>query len=84
MGTTNGTAEQRMDKFDRQLQATRKLVEAGMKYLVRLTARIDDLTGRIDDLTARMDDLVKTQKAFLRALQNGHNGNGSRGHKGRG
>lgn len=58
-------AEQRMDKFEKQIQATRKLVEMGAKLMIRLTARVDDL--------------AKTQRAFLRSLGNGRNGNGHHG-----
>ena len=32
-------AEERSEKFDRQLQATRKLVETGMKVVVRMDQR---------------------------------------------
>ena len=34
------SAEERMDKFDQRLEATRKLVETGMKLMVRMNARI--------------------------------------------
>ena len=57
-------AMQRLDKADIQIQATRKLVESGMKMVVRLGTRINDL--------------AKRQDAFLRTFgngRNGHNGN---------
>lgn len=62
-------AERRMDrreasgeKFDRRLEATRKLVEVGMKL--------------IQQLGKRHADLEKSQKAFLDSLRKGGNGNG--------
>jgi len=61
-------ADQRMAKSEKQLQATRKLVEAGMKMVMRITTRLDKV--------------AKTQDAFLRSLRNGHNaGNGRNGAK---
>jgi hypothetical protein len=50
----------RMDKFDKQLQATRKLVEAGMKMLVRLSAEVREVS--------------RIQKDMLRFRGNGRNG----------
>jgi hypothetical protein len=62
------TAGQRMDKFDKQILVTKKLVDAGMKMLVRLGARFDSL--------------AKTQQAYMRSLGDGHNGrNGHTGTK---
>ena len=57
-------AEKRSDKFDLQLQATRRLVEAGMKIVVQL--------GKSHR------ELEKSQKAFLDSLRKGGNGNGRR------
>src|SRR5579862_6435448 len=65
-------AEARMDKFDTRLEATRKLVEAGMKMLVRieksqkktderlatLAASVDGLTVNMDGLTVKMEGLT--------------------------
>ncbi|HEV8147243.1 MAG TPA: hypothetical protein VGP79_12715, partial [Bryobacteraceae bacterium] len=56
-------AEKRMEKFDVQLQATRKLVEAGMRIVL--------------DLKTEVRALTKSQKAFLDSLRRG-NGNGRR------
>ena len=57
--------EARMDKFDHRLEATRKLVEAGMKMMVRMNARIDEIG--------------KSQKLILKLLQGGGNGHGKLG-----
>lgn len=60
-------ADARMDRFDVQLQATKKLVEAGMKIVMRNSADIKALGRRIDDL--------------VRGFQGGNgrgNGNGHR------
>jgi hypothetical protein len=62
-------AEQRMEIFDRRLETTRKLVEAGMKILVRMGQRQQAMEDAIRDLT-------KSQKAFLDSLRK--SGNGSR------
>jgi hypothetical protein len=62
-------AEQRMEIFDRRLETTRKLVEAGMKILVRMGLRQQAMEDAIRDLT-------KSQKAFLDSLRK--SGNGSR------
>jgi hypothetical protein len=53
-------AEERMEKFDRQLQATRKLVEAGMRIVMQL--------GK------DQRELKKSQKALIDSLRRGGNG----------
>jgi hypothetical protein len=53
-------ADKRMDKFDQQLQAMRKLVEAGMKI--------------VSHLAADTRELKRSQKAFLDSLRNSGNG----------
>src|SRR5271167_1572142 len=66
-------AEERMDraekladargaKFDQRLEATRKLVEAGMKIMVRMNTRLDEI--------------AKSQKQILKSLERGRNGHG--------
>jgi hypothetical protein len=54
-------ADQRMDKFDKQLQVTRKLVQAGIKL--------------VSTLAADTRELKRSQKAFLDSFRNGSNGN---------
>ena len=53
-----GRAEQRMEIFDRRLEAMRKLVEAGMKIVTRMGQRQQAMEEAIRDL-------AKSQKAFL-------------------
>lgn len=55
-------ADKRMEKFDQQLQAMRKLVEAGIKI--------------VSQLAADTRELKRSQKAFLDSLR--HTGNGRR------
>jgi methyl-accepting chemotaxis protein len=54
--------DKRMEKFDQQLQAMRKLVEAGIKI--------------VSQLAADARELKRSQKAFLDSLR--HAGNGRR------
>jgi hypothetical protein len=63
-------SEERMEKFDKRLEATRKLVETGMKLMVRMNARLEALTRTVDEMG-------KTQKLILKMLQGGRNGQGS-------
>jgi hypothetical protein len=58
-------AERRMDRADKEIEATRKLVAAGMKILMRNSADIKSLGKRMD--------------AFLRSAGNGHNGGNGHG-----
>lgn len=51
---------QRQDRFDKQLQATRKLVEAGIKIVTQLARDTRELK--------------QSQKAFLDSFRNGGNG----------
>lgn len=53
-------AMDRMDRFDRQLQATRRLVEAGIKLVAQLTRDTRELK--------------QSQRAFLDSLRNAGNG----------
>jgi hypothetical protein len=53
-------ADKRMEKFDQQLQAMRKLVEAGIKI--------------VGQLAADTRELKRSQKAFLDSLRNSGNG----------
>lgn len=62
-------ADKRMDLFDRRLEATRKLVEAGMRIMMRMGQRQRAMEEAIREL-------AKSQKAFLDSLRKG--GNGSR------
>src|SRR5579863_9140897 len=50
-------------KFDKRLEATRKLVETGIKMVVRMNSRLDEM--------------AKDQKLILKTLQGGRNGHGS-------
>ena len=54
--------EARMAKYDMKFEATRKLVEGGMKFVMRNHADIKTLNKRMDD--------------FARTFRNGGNGNG--------
>ena len=62
-------AGQRMEIFDRKLDATRKLVEAGMKMVMSLGRRQKALDESIRELN-------KSQKAFLDSFRKGGNGHG--------
>ena len=57
-------AEARMAKYDIKFEATRKLVEGGMKIVMRNSAEIKALGKRMDE--------------YIRSLRNGHRGNGHR------
>jgi len=58
-------AERCMDRADKEIEATRKLVAAGMKIVMRNSADIKSLGKRMD--------------AFLRSAGNGHNGGNGHG-----
>jgi hypothetical protein len=58
---------ERMEIFDRRLEAMRKLVEAGMKIVTRMGQRQHAMEEAIRDL-------AKSQKAFLDSLRKGGNG----------
>jgi dsDNA-binding SOS-regulon protein len=76
-------ADERTEKFDRRLEATRKIVEVGMKLMVRLEqgqresrALFDELAQSHKDLSKSHKELAKSQKAFIDSLRRGGNGNG--------
>lgn len=55
-----GNADQRMETFGRRLEATRKVVETGMKLMVRLNANVNKL--------------AESQRAMMDSLRIGGNG----------
>jgi hypothetical protein len=57
---THDRAEKKMEKFDHRLEATRKLVEAGMKILVRMNSRIDVLSADVKGLNVSVRELQKS------------------------
>lgn len=56
-------AEARMDRFDKQLQATRKLVEGGIKFVTKLAVRQSqdrkEFDRRLKALVQKQDQLVE-------------------------
>ena len=63
----NRRAELRMDIFDKKLEATRKLLEAGIKYVSRLSVENRQLSREVREVS-------RIQKAMLRSHTNGKNG----------
>jgi hypothetical protein len=57
-------AELRMDKFDKQLEATRKLLEGGIKFVSRLSVEVRELKREVSEVS-------RIQKAMLSSLGNG-------------
>jgi len=64
-------AEKRMEKFDDRLEKTRRLVEAGMKYLVRYEQRRDL------EIKAMKEDTRLLQQALRAYIESRHGGNGN-------
>ncbi|MCU1339865.1 MAG: hypothetical protein JWO19_5446 [Bryobacterales bacterium] len=60
-------AKLRMDDFDKKLQATRKLVEDGTKFVSRLSVENRQLSREVREVS-------QIQKAMLRSNTNGKNG----------
>lgn len=67
--------QKRMDQFDRRLGATQKLVQHGMKLLVKMEARQKQGEEETAAMKQAIKDLAKSQKAFMDSLRKG-NGNG--------
>lgn len=75
-------AMQRMDRMDKQLQATANLVRAGMKIVGRLVRDNREMKAEMRQMKAEMQadtkemkaairQLAQRQDAFLRAFRNG-------------
>lgn len=76
----------RMDIFDKKLEATRKLVESGIKFVVKLSVEVRELKGEIREVNREVRELgrevrelgrevrevSRIQKAMLRPHGNGH------------
>jgi len=63
----NRRAELRMDVFDKKLEATRKLLEGGIKFVSRLSVEVRELKREVSEVS-------RIQKAMLRSQSNGKNG----------
>jgi hypothetical protein len=63
----NRLADLRMDKFDKKLEATRKLLEGGIKFVSRLSVEVRELKREVSEVS-------RIQKAMLRSNTNGKNG----------
>lgn len=63
----NRRGELRMDVFDKKLEATRKLLQAGIKIVTRLSAENRQLSREVSEVS-------RIQKAMLRSHTNGKNG----------
>jgi hypothetical protein len=67
--------QKRMDQFDRRLAATHKLVQFGMKLLVKMESRQKQADEETAQMKQAIRELAKSQKAFMDSLRKG-NGNG--------
>ncbi len=67
-------AKLRMDIFDKKLEATRKLVEAGIKFVSRLSVEVRQTGREIRELRREVSEVSRIQKAMLRSHTNGKNG----------
>jgi hypothetical protein len=56
----NRRAELRMDVFDKKLEATRKLLEGGIKFVSRLSVEVRELKREVSEVS-------RIQKAMLRS-----------------
>jgi hypothetical protein len=66
--------QKRMDQFDRRQAATQKLVQFGMKLLVKIESRQKQAEEETAAMKQAIRDLAKSQKAFMDSLRKG-NGN---------
>jgi chromosome segregation ATPase len=61
--------DERMDKFDKRLEGMRKLVETGMRMLVKIEKSQDELTVKLTVLTDRVDALTEAQRKSDRKFE---------------
>ena len=62
-------SEARMDNFDRRLEATRKLVETGMRMLVKNEKAQGELTVKLAALTVQVSALTESQRKSDRKFE---------------
>jgi intracellular sulfur oxidation DsrE/DsrF family protein len=73
-------ADARMDRFERQLEATRKLVENGVRFVARMAQahraqmrdvklEMRELRTTVREVAASVKDLAKSQKITEQKLQ---------------
>lgn len=85
-------AMKRMDRTDKQIEGIKKLITTGMKLIVRLEKRDDEIQLKIDalvDSQMRAEERMKTHEEWLRKhdarferfmeMMRGRNGNRSKG-----
>src|SRR5882724_11106375 len=63
-------SEERMAKFDKRLEATRKIVEIGMKLMVRLDKKQIELRDEVKALAQQHRKTERTLDRFIASLTN--------------
>ena len=85
-------ANARMDRIDRRLDATSKLIQHGMRMLVKVETKLDELSEAQKRTTVAVAELArshaqlaqaqkateKSLKAFIDSLRHGRNGKNNR------
>ncbi len=69
------TLKERVDKHDREIAAIKKLLHTGMKILVRIEDRVDQLAMAQQETDRQLRALETTVDRFIRSMRGG-NGNG--------
>jgi hypothetical protein len=73
------TAKERLDKHDREIAAIRKLVQTGMKMIVRIEALQMETRKDLRELAAAQKRTAKDLQALINSLRAGRNGHGIQG-----
>ena len=69
------TFKERLDRHDREIAAIRKLLQAGMKMLVRNEEEIRQLAAAQKETDRQLKETDRRLNRFIRSLERG-NGNG--------
>ncbi len=75
-------AEQRMDKFERQMRGLQTLVKTGMRMMIDIQKTQKVMNQKLTALTVQVTELTESQKDTDRKFKNWLESMRSNGHKG--
>lgn len=69
------TLKERVDKHDREIAAIKKILQTGMKMLVRIEAKVEKLADSQRETDRQLKETDRQLQLLIRSLNRG-NGNG--------
>ena len=68
------------NRLNRRIDGTNKLIQQGMRILVKIGQNVSRVQKNVDDLAAAQKETQRTLRTFIASIQNGRHGKGRNGH----